>query len=111
MNAKDELPEILKLVPAMVKCAFVERLDSKPDRHHHVSWDDAATLKVRYTESDFEAFLDLLDGEYDEDTEMLNGYIWLQQDGCGYGYSQAWHTKWLYKSAPDVPSQLKQIEK
>jgi len=104
-NAKKELLEDLENKPKVL-CAWIgydELYNSDKKYRKYI------TLKQNYTEEDFNAFLELLNFNYDSGFggQELYGYVWFE-DGTwlerGEYDGSEW---WYYNKVLDIPEDLK----
>ena len=102
MNAKSELLEVVKKLNVEIKCARV----------HFGSWSDEEInyidLKIGFSEIEFNAFLRLIDREYDNGFggQRLFGNVWFTDgtwlDRGEYDGSEWWE----YLKLPEIPIDL-----
>ena len=65
-------------------------------------------LKVKYTESDFENFISLIDFVYDNGygRQLLLGYIWFTDGTWAERYEYDGAECWVIKECPIIPNEL-----
>ena len=98
-NAKEEFLEVIK-GKSKIECASIQY-----KRSHHES--DQKTLKINYTEEDYQLFLKSLDFNYDAGygIQELDGTIWLE-DGTWFTRDEYDGSEWrLFHILPDIPEE------
>jgi hypothetical protein len=104
MNAKNELLEIIKKHNVTIKCARLYFDGSYTSNYKS----ENINLKIRYTEEDYNIFLDKIDIEYDEGfgSQELFGIVWFTDgtwlDRGEYNGSEWWN----YNIVPPVSDEL-----
>jgi len=102
-NAKEEFLRVTLLHKEFnkVKCAQITH-ECGMDKYHTYS------LRVGYTQEEYDKFVDSLDFEYDagHGEQELFGYIWIK-DGTWYEREEYDGSEWWeYKSTPPIPDEL-----
>lgn len=114
MNAKEEIG-YLKF--GEIKCAIINWSDRTFDfKQRHLPEDQKKirdsvnlSLKVGHTQQEFDAFMDALDFEYDDDygTQELHGLIWLSNGNWMSRWEYDGSEGWQLNSLPEIPDELK----
>lgn len=99
-NAKKELLEVLEECTAKIKCASIK-----------FGWDlncqVQKTLKVNYSQKDYDEFLNSLDFTYDDDygTQYLYGIVWLEDDTWLSRMDYDGFEWWQHNILPSIPNE------
>ena len=104
MNAKDEFKRHTKDAGAAVKCAHV-----KIDRSAYDDMSNAHLLREGYKQADYDAFLALLDVEYDDGYggQQLYGTIWYENGTWSTRGEYDGSEWWEHHKVPGLPEYLK----
>jgi len=102
MNAKDEFIVIIESVDSRVKCAKIE-IDS-----YDTDITLKALLKLEYTKSEYDKFLEKIDVIYNSDygTQELFGVIWFENDTWAERNEWGGCESWNIPSLPAVFDEL-----
>ena len=98
-NAKKELLRVLYL-NAKIKCASIQYgwdLNSQVQK----------TLKVNYSQKDYDEFLNSLDFTYDDESEIqyLYGIVWLEDDTWLSRMDYDGFEWWQHNVLPSIPNE------
>lgn len=114
MNAKEEIG-YLKF--GEIKCAIINWNDRTSDFElRHLPEDQRKirdsvnlSLKVGHTQEEFNAFMNALDFEYDDDygVQELHGLIWLSNGNWMSRWEHDGSEGWQLNSLPEIPDELK----
>ena len=98
-NAKEEFLEVIKN-KSKIKCASIQYKKSYDESYQK-------TLKINYTQEDYQFFLKSLDFNYDAGygIQELDGTIWLE-DGTWFTIDEYDGSEWwLFHILPDIPEE------